>query len=114
MPLFPSYLFICGDQEDRYGTLMTHRVVTVIDVADQARLTEELRHVCRATMGQESVDLYPGLKHGRRCRVVRGSLRGLEGVVLRRSDVCQVYVGVEVLGQSAELKIDASMLEVIE
>jgi hypothetical protein len=60
------------------------------------------------------VDLYPGLRRGRRCRVVAGSLKGVEGVVLRRRGLYRVYVGVEALGQSAELEIDPSLLEVIE
>jgi transcription antitermination factor NusG len=114
LPLFPSYLFLCGDEEDRYATLMTHRAAAVIGVQNQAQLRMELRHVYRLTMSQEPVDLYPGIRQGRRCRVVRGCLAGLEGVVLRRRDICRVYVGVEALGQSAELEVDPSLLEVIE
>ena len=92
---------------------MTHRAARVIRVVDQERLRSELRHVYQVTASDEPVDLYPGLRRGRRCRVVRGSLRGLEGVVLRRRDPCRMYVGVEVLGQSAEVEIDPSLLEVI-
>jgi transcription antitermination factor NusG len=114
LPLFPCYLFLCGGEDERYATLMTHRVAAVIPVPDQDRLRTELHHVCRLIMSQEPVDLYPGLKQGCRCRVIRGSLAGLEGVVIRRRDICRVYVGVEVLGQSAELEIDPSLLEVIE
>ncbi len=114
LPLFPSYLFLCGGEEERYATLMTHRVARVISVVDQEGLKNELRHIHRMTTSDEAVDLYPGLRRGRRCRVLRGSLAGLEGVVLRRRNACRVSVGVEVLGQSAELEIDPSLLEVIE
>jgi len=114
LPLFPSYLFICGDEEARYITLCTHRAAQVINVVDQEQIRGELHHVYRLTVSTEPVDLYPALKRGRRCRVVGGPLVGLEGVVLRRRDVCRVYVGVEVLGQSAEVEIDPSLLEVIE
>jgi transcription termination/antitermination protein NusG len=114
LPLFPGYLFLCGGEDERYETLMTHRAAAVITVVDQARLGAELRHVYRVTAAPGAVDLYPGLRRGRRCRVVRGSLAGLEGVVLRRRGMCRIYVGVEVLGQSAELEIDPSLLEAIE
>lgn len=114
MPLFPSYLFLCGSEEDRYAALMTHRAAAIIDVVNQDGLRAELRHVYRLSVSDEPVDLYPGLKRGRRCRVTHGSLAGLEGVVQRRRDLCRVYVGVDVLGQSAELEIDASLLEIIE
>ena len=114
MPLFPGYLFLCGSDDDRYATLMTHRVAKVIDVVAQEGLKTELRHICRITMTDEPVDLYPGIRRGRRCRVIRGSLEGLEGVVLRRRGMCRVYVGVEMLGQSAEIEIDPSLLEISE
>ncbi len=114
IPLFPSYLFMCGTEEHRYATLMTHRAAAVIHVADQTRLKHELGQIMRVTANDEPVDLYPGLRCGRRCRVITGSLTGLEGVVLQRRGTCRVYVGVEALGQSAELEIDPSRLEVIE
>jgi transcriptional antiterminator RfaH len=113
MPLFPSYLFLCGGADERYATLNSHRVAQVIEIADQERLKDELRQVYRIMISQEPVDLYPGLRQGRRCRVLAGALVGLEGIVLQRRDLCRVYVGIDVLGQSAELQIDPSLLEVI-
>jgi len=114
IPLFPSYLFINGGEDEYYRTLTTHRIVHVIDVADQERLNKDLRQVWRAITSEEPVDLYPGIVRGRRCRVVRGSLKGLEGVVLRRRSICRVYIEVKVLGQSAQLEIDPSLLEIIK
>ncbi len=114
LPLFPSYLFLCGGEEERYATLMTHRVANVIPVVDQEQIKRELRQIQHIILSDQPVDLYPGLRCGRRCRVIAGALAGIEGVVLRRRGVCRVYVGVEVLGQSAELDIDPAQLEAIE
>lgn len=114
LPLFPGYLFLCGGDDERYATLMTHRAAGIIPVADQDRLKNELRQIHRVLLSNNDVDLYPALRKGRRCRVTRGPLTGLEGVVLRRRDVYRIYIGVEVLGQSAEIQIDPSLLEPIE
>jgi transcriptional antiterminator RfaH len=114
LPLFPSYLFFCGGDDERYVALSTHRVANIIRVLDQDRLRKELQQVYLATTSGEQVDLCPGLRRGRRCRVIAGSLEGLEGVVLRRRSVCRVYLGVEILGQSAEMEIDASLLELLD
>ncbi len=114
LPLFPSYLFMCGGEAERYSVLMTHRAATVIPVADQEQLKRELRQIHLVITSEEPVDLFPGLKAGCRCRIVRGSLRGIEGVVVRRRDVCRVYLNVEVLGQSAEAEVDPSSVEVID
>jgi transcription termination/antitermination protein NusG len=114
IPLFPAYLFICGDETDRYATLTTHRAAQVLAVADQEQLKRELRQIHRVTTSTHEIDLYPGLRRGRRCRITGGSLQGIEGVVIRRQGRCHVSLGVEVLSQSAELVIDPSLLEIID
>jgi len=114
IPLFPGYVFLCGGSEDRLKALRTNRVARVLEVGDQERLRSDLRHVCRVIESGEPVDLYPRLRRGRRCRVTSGTLAGLEGVVLRRRGLWRVYVGVEFLGQSAELEIAPMLLEVID
>ena len=45
IPLFPGYLFLCGGEDERYATLMTHRAVNVIYAADQVGLKAELRQL---------------------------------------------------------------------
>ena len=114
IPLFPGYVFLCGGPEDRQAALRTNRIANVLEVADQQRLRADLRQIQRVVEGPEPVDLYPRLRRGRRCRVIAGPLAGLEGVVLRRRGPWRVYIGVEFLGQSAELEIDSALLEVIE
>jgi len=113
LPLFPGYLFLCGGLDERYATLMTHRVANVIKVPNQARLKDDLRQIYRTVSSDVPVDVYPGIRCGRRCLVVKGALKGLQGVVLRRRDVCRVYIAVEILGQSAEVELDPVLLEVI-
>ena len=47
------------------------------------------------------------------CRITRGPLQGTEGVVLRTANGCRMYLAVSMLGQSAEIEIDAGLLESI-
>ena len=114
IPLFPGYLFMRGGEDERLATVQTSRVARVLDVCDQQRLREALGHIRQMVESERPVDLYPGIRKGRRCRVVRGPLRGLEGTVLRRQGAFRVFVAVEVLGQSAETEIDGASLEVCD
>lgn len=114
IPLFPGYVFLCGGLEDRYEALRTNRVANVLEVASQEQLAHDLRQIERVVQSDKPVDLYPRLKKGARCRVIAGSLKGLEGVVLCRRGPWRVYVGVHFIGQSAELEIDSRMLEVLD
>lgn len=114
IPLFPGYVFLCGDDEDRILALRTRRVANVLTVVKQEQLRHDLRQIHRVVESDEPVDLYPRLRKGTRCRVTGGSLVGLEGVVIRRKGPWRVYVGVEFLGQSAELEIDPAFLMIID
>lgn len=114
IPLFPGYVFLCGDDASRQAALRTDRVAHVLEVPDQDRLRADLCRIQRVVESDVPVDLYPRLRTGTRCRVLSGSLAGLEGVVLRRRGPWKVYVGVHFVGQSAELEIDSSLLEVID
>lgn len=114
LPLFPGYLFICGDSQARLAALKTNRVAKVLEVSDQEKLKADLAQIHRLLDSGEPVDLFPSLRRGARCRVRSGALAGLEGVVLRRRGMWRVYVSVEFIGQSAELEIDPTMLEIID
>jgi len=113
-PLFPGYVFLCGDEADRLAALQTKRVARVLDVCDQDRFRQELAHVGRIVDGDTPAELYPGLRAGVRCQVISGSLAGLEGIVLRRRGPWRVYVSVTFLGQSAELEIEPDRLRLLD
>lgn len=113
-PLFPGYLFMCGNEEERLAALRTHRIVRVLDVGDQEGLRDSLRHIHRLVTSGQPVDPYPGIKPGRRYHVTSGPLRGLEGTVLRRNGISRIYVAVEMFGQSVEAEIDAALLELVD
>ena len=114
IPLFPGYVFLSGGLEERQAALRTNRVANVLEVFDQEGLQADLTQIQRVVQSKEPVDLYPRLQNGCRCRVMKGALAGVEGVVLRRRGVWRVNVSVEFLGQCAELEIDPMLLEVTD
>ncbi len=115
LPLFPGYVFLaCASEEDRYRALATKRLANALVVVDQARLKSDLEQIRRVLTTPHKVDLYPGIKRGRRCRVAAGSLKGLEGVVIRRRDTGRIFLDVSMLGQSAVVELDVMLLERVD
>ena len=111
-PLFTSYVFFCGTDEDRYNAFTTNRISSIIDVSDQARLTGELSAIHKALVGRMIVDSYPDLAVGTKCRVARGLLIGTEGIVIERNiEKARMVLEVTMLGQGAVIEIDADLLE---
>ncbi len=45
VPLFPGYVFINGDVNDRLTALRGHRLVNVLEVVDQESLARDLRQI---------------------------------------------------------------------
>ena len=111
LPLFAGYLFLCGDDNDRLDALKTNRIANMINVADQAKLIDEISAIRRMLASGLTVDPYPSLKKGAACRIRSGPLAGLEGHVERRKDRARFIVNVTILGQGAMVEIDSDLLE---
>jgi transcription antitermination factor NusG len=114
LPLFPGYLFLRADGNERLAALQTRKAVRIFGVGDQEQFQESLNHIHQMVTSDQPVDVYPGIQEGRRCRITRGPLRGLEGTVIRRRGVSRIFVALEVLGQSAETEIDGASLDVLD
>ncbi len=114
MPLFKSYIFFCGDAEDRQAALRTNRVCQTLDVADQARLVVELTAIEKALLGKADLEPYTGVAVGQRCRIVAGPFRNIEGLVVDRGARARLVLHVGLLGQGAAMSIEADLLEAID
>lgn len=111
-PLFTSYVFFCGTEQDRYIALTTNRICQTIEVADQASLVEELVNIEKALISKAIIDNYPRLPVGSCCRIISGPMMGIEGVIIGRQDAkARMVLEVTILGQGAVVEIDADLLE---
>lgn len=115
IPLFSSYVFICGTESDRYKAMTTNRLYQMIDVIDQDNFVRELSGIENALLSDAIVDQYPYLPVGNRCRIISGPMKGSEGVIIeRRDDKARMVLEVTILGQSAVVEIDSDLLAPVE
>jgi transcription antitermination factor NusG len=112
--LFPLYVFFCGDQDDRQTVLRTGRVCQVIAVPQREKFVGELDAIHRTLASKGDLAPYPFAAVGRRCRIARGPLKGIEGVVVRNHDSTRIVLEVSMLGQGASLEIDGELLDPVE
>lgn len=113
VPLFPGYVFLCGDHGECEHARRTNRIAKILPVEDQAGLRRELQHICCVVERGANVELFPALQAGQRCRITHGALKDVEGVVIRQGGRCRMYLSVSTLGQSAVVEVDAALLEVV-
>ena len=114
VPVFPGYVFLRGELDDAYDEALSPRICQIITIRDQQRFSLELAQVKRALESPVAIELYPFAARGRRCRVARGPLQGVEGVVLERKNAHRLVLQVDIIGQGVALEIDAGMLEALE
>jgi hypothetical protein len=114
LPLFPCYLFLHGRPEQAYEPQRAGRLAQIIAVADQQTLDWELRNIRLALNAKAPLERHPQLSAGVRARVCSGPLRGLEGVIERRSRQNRLVLQVATLGMAVGLDIDSNLLEPLE
>jgi transcription antitermination factor NusG len=113
VPLFPGYVFVYGDQDDRLAALKTNRLLTIQHVPDGERLRSQLQRFVEFIAAGVPLVRESRLLPGERVRIKAGPFRGTEGVVLRRNGKTELLVAVDFLQQGASLEIDDCMLELV-
>lgn len=112
-PLFPGYIFVRLALRERLRVLDVPSVVRLVGFNGQpAALPEEEIQCLRACAGHDQM-LQPHayLQAGRRVRVTRGPLEGLEGILLRQKGACRFVISLHLIQRSVAAEVDASELE---
>jgi len=114
VPVLAGYLFLFGDNEERLRALRTNRVARVLPVLEQERLDSELANLASLIAAEVPLTIEKRLEAGQRVRVKRGSLEGLEGIILQRRGVNRLLVSVTYLQQGVSVEINDFMVEPCE
>jgi transcription antitermination factor NusG len=108
-PLFPGYCFARFPLSLRVQVLKTHGVVQIlgnqegpVPVPDAE--IEAVRRLVESTL---PYDPHPYLTEGMRVEVIRGPLKGLQGVLLRKGTRARLVIGVSLIHQGASVELDA-------
>jgi transcription antitermination factor NusG len=111
-PLFPSYVFFSGGEQERYAAMTTNRICRAIETPEQGRLVSELSSLSKALSSKAILHLYPHVAVGQPCRITGGPFEGFEGVVVSaRAETAKLVLQVSMLGQGAAMEIDVSLVE---
>jgi transcription antitermination factor NusG len=113
LPLFPCYLFVRGGLERKLQVLTTPGIHMIIYRGDRVATIPqpEIEAIQRAVAGSYRVEPHPFLKCGMRVRVVRGALDGVEGILIRKKNLCRLILSVDMLAQSVSVEVHAADVE---
>ena len=116
MPLFPGYVFVRGALAHRLHVMTTPGVHMILSQSDRAAIIpeEEIQAIRQTVEGNHRVEPHPFLKCGERVRVKRGSLSGVEGILVRKKNVFRLVLSVQMLAQAVAVEIDAMDVEPVD
>lgn len=115
LPLFPGYVFCRFDLRRTAPILRSTGVVSIVGfggvpapIPDSE--IEAVQMILRSGLVVEPCRF---LKEGQRVRITRGSLEGLEGIVLKSKKEWRVVVSITTLQRSLSVEIDRDFVESI-
>jgi transcription antitermination factor NusG len=113
LPIFPGYVFVRGGLDRRLEIVTTPGVQNILFYGEQvAAIPEtEIHTIRRMVEGPYRVEPHPYLKCGEKVRITRGSLKGIEGVLVRKKNLYRMVLSMDLLHQSVAVEIDASDVE---
>lgn len=113
LPLFPSYVFVHGGLNQRLHVLNTPGVHMALTHGDSiaAIPAQEIEAIRRTLQGDFLIEPHPFLRCGEQVRVIRGSLRGVEGILVRKKNQFRLVLSVDMLAKSVAVELDAADVE---
>lgn len=113
IPLFNNYVFVCGNDEDRYQAVCTGCVQKVTDINDVPSFVGDLRQIRDLIEMGVPLTIESRLEPGQQVRVRSGAFAGYEGIVLRREQETRLLVSVRFMEQGVSVKLEDCQLEPI-
>jgi transcription antitermination factor NusG len=114
LPLFPSYVFLFGDRQERVSALSTNRIVRALDVPDQSVLWQDLRQIHRLIAAGVPITPESQLTSGMMVEITSGPLAGLRGRILRGASGRRFVVQVDFIQRGASVVLDDFTLRRLE
>jgi transcription antitermination factor NusG len=112
-PLFSNYVFVYGNEDQRYQTLTTNCVSRCCPVGDASRLICDLQDLQRLISTGAPLTPERRVVPGERVRVRTGPFSGFEGMVLKRHGETRLLVYVEFMRQGASVQLDDCQVDVL-
>lgn len=113
IPLFSNYVFLLGNEHDRYTAKTTNCVSREIAIHDPDRLVFDLQQIHQLVQSGCHLTPESRIESGTRVRVKSGVLKGREGCVISRRGERRLLVSVDFLQKGASVLLDDVDLETL-
>jgi|SRR5271166_1603920 len=112
LPLFPNYVFVRIDPQERRRVLSVPSVVSIVSVGREPLPVED-HYITGLRDGllTSRIEPHPGLEVGDRVRITRGAMADMVGVLDRQKNPFRVVLSLEMIGRSVAVEVDLADIE---
>jgi len=113
-PLFPGYLFVhVSIRERRLDILKVPSVVRIIGFEGEPAVIPEMQieAVKRLVFTTLPCDPYLYITEGDRMEIIRGPLKGLQGLLIEKKGVYRFILSIDLIQQAVACEVDATDVE---
>ena len=116
LPLFPGYVFVRLPLNEKLKVLQVAGVARLVGFGDRpvSLPEEEMETLRRGASGEVRMEPHPYLIEGRRVRIMRGPLAGMEGILLRQKSGMRLVISIDLILRSIAVDVDAADVRPIE
>lgn len=109
MPLFPGYVFVRLPLSEKLKVLQVGGVARLIGFGDRpvSLPDEEMESLRRGAGEAVRMEPHPYLTEGRRIRIMRGPLTGMEGILVRKKGGMRLVLSIDLIMRSIAVDVDA-------
>ena len=113
-PLFPGYLFVRTEMQSRRLDIL--RVPSIVRIIGFNGVPEpippaQIEAVKNLVFNEIPMDPHPFIREGDRVRIIRGPLRGVEGLLLEKKNRYTFILSIDLIQQSVGCEIEAADVE---
>ena len=115
LPLFPGYLFVRIHVQERLRVLEIASVACLVTFGSLPcalpdSQIEALQNIPSSRLTAESYDYCAS---GKRVRIKRGPLEGIEGTLVRRKGALRLVLSIDLIQQAASVEVDMTDVELL-
>jgi len=114
LPLFPNYLFVRIDREERFRVLNVPGVLSILGSGpDLVPVQDEYISSLRQGLEAHKIQPHAIVEIGDRVRIIAGAMAGMEGVLIRKKNELRVVIKVAMLERSMAVEVTRADIEYV-
>jgi transcription antitermination factor NusG len=115
LPLFPNYVFVRIDLQERLQVLRIPSVVSIVSFGrEPLPVADHYITGLRDGLLTHGIEPHPGLDVGDRVRITTGPMANMVGVLDRQKNAFRVVLSLEMIGRSVAVEVDFASIEPAE